>query len=154
MATFKNITPAKNARRIAYGDGQIEEFVNEILACANDAIHNAIDQGQTSVQFGIRTTFDIPRMKNADAQRSIYYWVMKTLEENDYKVNITFVGSTVEEQNVFLNVRWFKKQDVLLQQFMDDYIKKHVQREKKQHHHSSGDSKNRTKKHIDKKTRI
>jgi hypothetical protein len=67
-------------------------------------------------------------MKNADVQRSVYYWVVKSLEDADYKVSMEFRGTKSEDQRVFLLIKWFKKQDETLKKYMDSYIKKHTRR--------------------------
>lgn len=148
MAQLKQVIPAKNIKSISHGDGLIEEYVNEILDAANDKLEYAIENGLDTVILEMRTLFDIPRMKNADVQPRVYFWVLKSLEEAGYKVKIVFQGTKAESQKVFLIIKWFGKQDDKLKSYMDKYIKKHtVKAEKKA---ESGD---RTPKKIVKKER-
>lgn len=124
---FRPLVPAKKIRRLAHGDGQIESYVNDLIELVNDRIENAVENGNDHVFVEIQTLFDVPHIKNSDVQRNVYYWVLKSITDADYKVRIIFRGGNrAESQRVFLLVRWFKKQDKELRDHMDDYIKKHT----------------------------
>jgi hypothetical protein len=126
MTQFKPIILAKEVRSIMNGDGEIEEYVNEILGMLNDEIKDAIEKCHDNVTLSLRTLFDVPKMKNADVQLSVYYWISTTLEKAGYKVRFMFQGNKSETQKVFITIRWFKKQDTDMKKYMSDHIKSHT----------------------------
>lgn len=118
-----SIISAKKIRRKAKGDGFIQDYIKDILLSWQDDVERASDQRQTRSVTKLPTDFDIPTMEPYDAQRAVYYYLCKKIEDKGFIPSLIFQGHRVETQKVFLETRWKTVDDEKAQKYMDDYLK-------------------------------
>src|SRR6185437_3878050 len=120
------IIPAYQIMDQVQGGDYIQDYVNEILLVIEEDIQNAIDspdKKRYSVT-EIQTMFDVPDMANKDAQRSVYYYLIRALKKAEYFPTIEFDKSKRNNPRVFMHVGWFSKEDIEAEKYMDSYILK------------------------------
>jgi hypothetical protein len=114
---------ASEVRRKAKGAGYIEEYIRDILVTIKDDILAAVERRETQAVTELPTDFDIPTMNATEAQRTIYYYLAKKLEELEYIPTYFQTGKTRETQKWWMRTRWFTENDDAARQYMDQYIK-------------------------------
>lgn len=114
---------ASEIRRKAKGAGYIEEYIRDILVSIKDDIVAAVEQRENQSVTELPTDFDIPTMDPSEAQRTIYYYVAKKLEELEYIPTYFRTGKTRETQKWWMRTRWFTENDEAARVYMDQYIK-------------------------------
>jgi len=119
-----SILPADKIRARAKGDGVIEEKVHDQLKIIEHEIKLAIEARGIEVKVEIPTTFGLPSMTNANAQRRIYYYILKAMHTAGYRAKIrSDGGADPMKQKVWIHVKWFDKNDEQEEAYMDRYIK-------------------------------
>ena len=118
-----SIVSAKQIRRKAKGDGFIQDYIKDILIVWQDDVERASDQRKQCAITKLQTDFDIPTMEPYDAQRAVYYYLCKKIEDKGFIPSLIFQGHRVEHQKVFLETRWKTVDDEKAQKYMDDYLK-------------------------------
>ena len=118
-----SIISAKQVRRKAKGDGFIQDYIKDILLTWQEDVERASDQRHQQAITKLPTDFDIPTMEPYDAQRAVYYYLCKKIEDKGFIPNLIFQGHRVENQQVFLETRWKTVDDEKAQKYMDDYLK-------------------------------
>lgn len=114
---------ASDIRRKAKGEGFIEDFIKDILDLIKDDILAAAERRSSEAVTELPTDFNIPTMNPADAQRMIYYFVAKKLEELGYIPTYFYSGRNTENQKWWMRTRWFTENDEQARKYMDTYIK-------------------------------
>lgn len=114
---------ASEVRRKAKGAGYIEEYIRDILVTIKDDILAAVERRDSQAVTELPTDFDIPTMDPSEAQRTIYYYLAKKLEELEYIPTYFQTGKTRETQKWWMRVRWFTENDDAARVYMDQYIK-------------------------------
>lgn len=114
---------ASEIRRKAKGAGYIEEYIKDILVTIKDDIMAAVERRDSQAVTELPTDFDIPTMDPSEAQRTIYYYVAKKLEELEYIPTYFQTGKTRETQKWWMRTRWFTENDEAARTYMDQYIK-------------------------------
>jgi hypothetical protein len=120
---MSKIISAKQVRRKAKGDGFIQDYIKDILLAWQDDVTNTSDQRLSCARTKLPTDFDIPTMEPYDAQRAVYYYLCKKIEDKGFIPSLVFQGHRVEEQQVWLETRWKTIDDEKAQKHMDDYLK-------------------------------
>ncbi len=118
-----SIISAKQVRRKAKGDGFIQDYIKDILLTWQEDVERASDQRRQNAMTKLPTDFDIPTMEPYDAQRAVYYYLCKKIEDKGFIPSLIFQGHRVENQQVFLETRWKTVDDEKAQKYMDDYLK-------------------------------
>lgn len=121
----RSILSADRLRSRVKGSGIVEETGYDILLVIETDIERAIERKDNKSITELQTNFDIPPMKHQDAQRAVYFFVVKELVRAGYNAKIEFRGSREGEQRVFLHVTWVTKTDEIEIKAMDEYLKKH-----------------------------
>ena len=98
--------PAIKVREMANGNGEVENYVREILPLIEEDIENALENEETHAMTEINTIFDVPYMKNSNAQRDVYYLMCQVLIKAGYYPELIFQGKKAENQRVFVVTRW------------------------------------------------
>lgn len=119
------IKTADEIRRKVKGEGFVQEAAYDILLVIESDIEKAIENKSEESITEISTNFNFPPMKREDAQRAVYFCIIKELRESGYIPKIKFVGSKEGEQQVFIVVKWKTSLDETEEQAMDNYIKQH-----------------------------
>ena len=115
--------PAAKIREITHGQGEIEQYVNELLTLIEEDIENAIENQQQFAMTELNTIFDVPYMSNKDAQRDIYYLMAQALIKAGYYPRIKYLGTKAENQRVFVYTRWNTAEDVTINKYKDTFLK-------------------------------
>lgn len=119
-----HIIPAYKIKKKASGNGYLEDYVNEILPVIEDDIQKVIDSVEKKdySMTEIQTTFDIPGMSNKRAQMYVYFHLLRALEKAKYFANIKILGDKPSNQKVFIYVKWFSKDDIEMEKYMNKFI--------------------------------
>lgn len=117
-----SLTHALKVKRTAQCDDTIKDYVNGLLSKVENEIQSALYQKSSYVVIEVETIFDTATLDNKSAQRLVYFYTLKTLEDAGYEANIKFIGEKAESQKVFLRVKWMTSEDERLQKYMDRYI--------------------------------
>lgn len=92
----------------------IKKEVNNIIANIDNEIKNAHDQGKNlDIRINVPIVFAIPYMSNADAQRMIYFGILKSLLDREFIVEID-----MQKDATVFHVSWLsedEKQDIIMQ---------------------------------------
>jgi hypothetical protein len=120
---MSNLISAKQIRRKAKGDGFIKDYIKDILLAWQDDVERASDHKKQVAITQLPTDFDIPTMEPYDAQRAVYYYLCKKIEDKGFIPSLIFQGHRVEDQKVWLETRWKTVDDEKAQKYMDDYLK-------------------------------
>jgi hypothetical protein len=118
-----NFPRAADIRRKAKGSGYIEDEIRTILALIKDDIYAASERRATEAVTELPTDFNIPTMHPAEAQRMIYYYVAKKLEQLGYVPTYSWSGRNTENQKWWIRTRWLTQNDDDARIYMDQYIK-------------------------------
>ena len=92
---------------------EIDKQVKDILSHYDDEIKVAHERGIHEVNLAAPITFGIPYMSNKDAQRIIYYMIIKSLKERGFNVYID-----IQEQATSFEITWItneERHDITLQ---------------------------------------
>lgn len=74
----------------------INREISNILASMDESIKTAHEQGRHDVQTSLPIQFSVAYMSNKDAQRFIYYRILKSLLEREFMVEIDMnINSTI-----------------------------------------------------------
>lgn len=114
---------AADVRRKAKGQGYIEDFIRDIMALIKDDILSASERCANEAVTELPTDFNIPTMKPEQAQRHIYYFVAKQLEQRGFIPTFSQSGKNTENQKWWIRTRWFTENDEQARIYMDQYIK-------------------------------
>lgn len=123
-----HIIPAYKIIEQVSGASYIEDYVNEILPVIEDDIKLAIenpDKRNFSIT-EIQTVFDIPNMSNSRAQMYVYFHLLRALKKSEYFPRIRIENNNSTHQKVFIYVKWFSKEDIELEHYMNEYIQAHT----------------------------
>lgn len=100
----------KTIRRKNHGCGFIKDQVDAILGDIETNIEQAHEQRKPFVIVELPQTFDIPHMKTIDAQRMIYFKILRELDRRDFEAKIYFppryckqCGKNRSEQNLVIH---------------------------------------------------
>jgi preprotein translocase subunit SecF len=104
----------------------VEDLAMDICLVIESDIEKAIERREDCSITEVSTSFEIPPMKREDAQRAVYYKILKELKTAGYRPSIQFKG-TGSNQQVFIHVKWKTQLDETQQQAMDNFIKQHAQ---------------------------
>jgi hypothetical protein len=63
---------------------KIKKEINEILSLIDDKLKTAHEYGKHAVTVSVPIQFSIPYMANADAQRMVYYGILKSLKTRGF----------------------------------------------------------------------
>lgn len=77
------------AHQLLYNDIQlraVKQYANRILHEIDADIKTAFEGGAKHISFGTPLYFEIPNMTNADAQREIYYCILRSLLDRKFTV--------------------------------------------------------------------
>jgi len=118
-----SIISARQIRRKAKGDGFIQDYIKDILLAWQEDVTSASDQRRSCARTKLPTDFDIPTMQPYDAQRTVYYYLCKKIEDKGFIPSLIFQGNRVEHQKVWLETRWKTIDDEKAQKYMDDYLR-------------------------------
>lgn len=119
------IKSADEIRQTVRGSGFVEEQAYDILLVIEQDIERAIENKKDSAITEIATNIDIPPMKRLDAQRAVYYKILKELRDSGYTPRIEIRGTREGEQQVFIHTTWRTELDETQDQVMDNFIKQH-----------------------------
>ena len=97
-------------------------YIRDILNLIRDDIQSAIDRRATEAWTELPTDFNIPTMTPTDAQRIIYYYVARTLEDKSYTIAFRRKGANTHNQKWYIRTRWFTEDDIKARKAMDKYI--------------------------------
>lgn len=67
---------------------QLDREASAILSRLDDEIKNAFDEGKNALNTTIPSIFNISNMQNSDAQRAIYFRVLRSLKDRGFIVQI------------------------------------------------------------------
>lgn len=118
-----SLPKASEIRKKAKGFEYIKDYIRDIISTITDDIYAAVERRETEAITELPTDFDIPTMNPVDAQRHIYYYVAKMLEDNEYIPTYFKTGKTRETQKWWMRTRWFTENDDAARNYMDQYIK-------------------------------
>lgn len=118
--------PASLVRNRTLGSSDIEEYAQEIISLIEEDIENALERRENNCTTEIGANFDVSYMKNADAQREIYYLVMKSLIEAGYYPKIYIHGRKAERQKVFMITNWNSRKDRELVSYKDKFLRQNT----------------------------
>lgn len=113
---------ASDLRRKSKGAGYIEDYIRDILNSIRDDVLQAVERRSVESLTELPTDFDIPTMEPAEAQRMIYYFVAKKLEEYGYIPTFKYTGVSTQCQRWWITTRWMTDQDTYARKHMDKYI--------------------------------
>lgn len=119
------IQPASKIREKARGNGMVDDLAADNLLVIETDIEKAMNNGADKSVTEIATSFSIPPMTREDAQRAVYYRILKELRDAEYTPRIEFRGKKEGEQRVFMHVKWVKPTEEDQKQVMNEYIAKH-----------------------------
>lgn len=123
MSKFK-ICPAYKINNKTYHDTLLGEQIVKILQDVECSVKTAFDEHKRKCKIPLPTTFDIPGLQLANAQKHIYYHVAKTLQEADYDVKLKFLDISKNKQEVFMIVSWESPEVLQQEKDMDIFLKK------------------------------
>ena len=119
----KNLIPAVKFKKKARCNTEIYDYVNDILKTVHTELEDALsNRGIGKVILELPTNFETATLTNAEAQRLVYFYTLKTLEDAKYIPTMIFSGARAENQKVSLQVEWMTAEDKQLQNYMDHYI--------------------------------
>lgn len=121
----RGIKPASLVRRRAKGGGVVEEYVNDILKVIEDDVEKALEAGKDVARTEIQTEFHIPPLTRVNAQRRVYYHLVKELTMSDYTPKIEIIGNKSGAQKVYIHTKWNTHDDDDERDYMDQFLKAH-----------------------------
>ena len=86
----------------------VSKELNAILARMDDEIKVAHENGNHRVAVALPITFSIPYMKNADAQRTIYYHILTSLIERDFKT----IEIELKQNATIFHISWLSPEEL------------------------------------------
>jgi len=92
---------------------EIEKQVKGILSHFDDEIKIAHERGIHEVKLSAPISFGIPYMGNKEAQRTIYYQILKSLLDREFNATID-----IQENSTMFEITWIthdEKQDITSQ---------------------------------------
>jgi hypothetical protein len=96
--------------------------VKSILAHIDERIKISFDSGsRETVPVSVPIHFDIPYMANKDAQREIYYLVIKDLKKREFNVKIK-----LNEINTIFYVSWNTEDDKKVIEYKNTILAEHT----------------------------
>ncbi len=122
-----HVIPAYKIIEQVSGCGFIQDYVNEIIPVIEDDIQFVIDSPEKK-NYSITelpTTFDIPGMTNNRAQMHVYFHLLRALKKADYFPKIEFINRNSHNQKVFLYIKWFSREDIEMERYMNKFIQAH-----------------------------
>lgn len=105
----------------------VNEKVREIISGIEDAIRDAHDNKHRSTVYSLPTVFNIPGISMGNAQKYVYFNVLKALNTAGYITKIRFIGEAAEKQEVKLIITWKTPEVKLKENEMDAYISKYTE---------------------------
>jgi len=84
----------------------ITRDLTSIMATINDNIRVAYESGADRVTVAVPITFNIPYMTNSDAQRIIYFHILKDLLERDFIVQLD-----LKQNATIFYIRWISDEE-------------------------------------------
>ena len=117
------IIPAYRVREKIKGGGEIECYVNQTLKLLEGDIEDALENEKLYAVTELDTVFDIPYMKNQDAQRDVYFHIAQALIKASYIPRIMFYDKKNQSQRVFMLTTWVSKEDKEIDKYKDDFLK-------------------------------
>lgn len=104
-------------------DRIIQDIVREILDDIQCSINECREKLENVVVVDIPTVFEIPTMRSEDAQRTIYYYILRALDYYKYDAKIKQLGSKRGTQKVQIHIMLESDEDIRMKKHMDDYIR-------------------------------
>jgi len=105
------LIPAYRIREKLRGKGEIEKAVNNLLGLVESDIEDAMENQLSFATTELDTYFEIPYMKNVDAQRKVYFYLTQSLAKANYTPRLLFTDKRAEKQRVILYTTWKMKQE-------------------------------------------
>jgi hypothetical protein len=100
----------------------IKKEVLNILANMDNEIKIAHEQGKNyEVCVSVPITFSIPHMQNKDAQRMIYYEILKSLMERDFIVEIE-----LNKDSTLFYITWLSSEEKTEIELQNNMLAKHT----------------------------
>lgn len=96
-----------------------DEQVHVLLRDIQEHILKAHADGQNTLSYELQSQFEIPYTINKDAQRKIYYHILKELDEKKFHPKIKFANNG---NDVTLYVKWYSPMAIKEKQLQDEYI--------------------------------
>jgi hypothetical protein len=131
MASRKGIIPAYKFRKDSSGDEFIGDHVNDILGLVEDEVVKAINEERRKCKVEIPTDFEVPYVSRVDAQKRVYFHVIKALKQAEYTAMIQFDGENSNKQKVYIHATWMTKEDSEQDKYMEDFLAAHSVSEKR-----------------------
>ena len=127
----KGILRAPDLRKQLKGSDEARDYVNGILENIEDSVHEAVDRNETFAQTEVPVYFPIPYMDATAAQRMIYYYTLKSLEDAEYEPRLILDNPKSAHPRAFIVVTWINSKDIAEKKYMDDYLKSRTVRRSK-----------------------
>jgi hypothetical protein len=100
----------------------INKEIKSILMHIDERIKIAYDSGnREAIPISIPINFNIPYMTNADAQREIYYLIIKDLKKREFNVKIK-----LNENNTIFYVSWNSEDDKKIIEYKNTILAEHT----------------------------
>lgn len=120
------IRSAQSLARKTKGQGVVHEHVYDLLNIVEEDINTAIEHNLQSSLTELPVYFDIPGMTNKRAKKYIYFHLLKALEKAGYSPKLKFNGNNPENVKAFVKVQWLSSEDLAMEDYMSNFINKHI----------------------------
>jgi len=100
----------------------LNKEIKSILSHIDEKIKLAFDSGsREAVPISIPIHFNIPYMSNKDAQREIYYLIIKDLKKREFNVKIK-----LNENNTIFFISWNSEDDKKIIEYKNTILAEHT----------------------------
>jgi hypothetical protein len=116
------LIPAYRIREKLRGKGEVEKAVNNLLGLVESDIEDAMENQLSFATTELDTYFEIPFMKNIDAQRKVYFYLTQSLTRANYTPRLLFIDKRADRQRVILYTTWKMKQEEQLNDYETRFL--------------------------------
>lgn len=116
------IIPAYHFKKEFIGDGEIKDYVNDILGTIEDDMQYAIENEMTRAKTELPTLFSVPGLSMDRARMHVYFHLLKALKSAGYTPQLVRSRKINGDLSVHIYVSWLSKKDTRNEKYMRDYI--------------------------------
>lgn len=114
---------ADTLRQTEVQSRQVESEVRQILLTIDKSIKTAHEEGGHEILYTLPLIFNIPNMNNVDAQRHIYFGVLKSLHDRKFSALIIPGGESMS-----VTISWLSDEEKQATIKKNEYLAQFTQR--------------------------
>jgi hypothetical protein len=122
MGKKTRIIPAYHFKKEHIGDGEVNDYVNDLLGTIEDDMQQAVENELNSSKTELGTLFKVPGLSIDKARLYVYYHLIKALRNAGYTPRLERLTKLNGELVMFIHVTWLSKKDTSREKYMTDYV--------------------------------